>query len=202
MKKGLCPAAKAVSSFPELLYQDAANLQRKWDALTLSAERGGVGLAFTAEQAREAVRTVPQLLGYSVEMYTKCWTMLTATENGLGLSPEEARKCILRSPQIIRHDHTKVVLCVALLKSLGCPDALAIVLAQPRVLKYKEETVKTLVDWWRNTGLDHVKMITIQPTLLGFSKTTELQAKLDLFGCVASMPKDELNSFGPLFLYS
>ena len=87
VKSGLCPAAKAVVRFPELLYQDADTLQLKWDAVTLPTAPGGVGVAFSTEQAREAVRKHPQLLGYSVETYKAGWSMLTATENGLGLSP-------------------------------------------------------------------------------------------------------------------
>jgi hypothetical protein len=59
VKDGLCPAAKAVKRDPSLLARDAATLQRKWDALTLSAERGGVGIAFSTEQARGAVRKFP-----------------------------------------------------------------------------------------------------------------------------------------------
>ena len=69
VKKGLCPAAKAVKSHPLLLTHDAAALQRKWDALTLSTEQGGVGIAFSTEQAREAVRKHPQLFGLSVDTY-------------------------------------------------------------------------------------------------------------------------------------
>ena len=61
MKDGLCPAAKAVKRDPSLLYNDAATLQRKWDVLTLSTERGGVGIAFSTEQACEAVRKFPSL---------------------------------------------------------------------------------------------------------------------------------------------
>ena len=51
VKDGLCPA-KAVCRFPVLLHQDAATLQRKWDALTLSAERGGVGIVLDGAGAR------------------------------------------------------------------------------------------------------------------------------------------------------
>ena len=74
VKDGLCPAARAVRSFPNLLYKDAATLQRKWDALTWSAEQGGVGIAFSAEQAREAVRKQPQLLSFSVDAYKTGWS--------------------------------------------------------------------------------------------------------------------------------
>jgi hypothetical protein len=64
VKDGLCPAARAVFGDPFLLWQDAATLQRKWDALTLPAERGGVGIELSTEQAREAVRKHPQVLGH------------------------------------------------------------------------------------------------------------------------------------------
>ena len=60
VKDGLCPAARVVKRDPSLLYKDAATLQRKWDALTLSTERGGVGIAFSTEQAREAICKQPQ----------------------------------------------------------------------------------------------------------------------------------------------
>ena len=63
----MCPAARVVKREPSLLFQDANTLQRKWDALTLPSAPGGVGTAFSTEQAREAVCKHPQLLGYSVE---------------------------------------------------------------------------------------------------------------------------------------
>ena len=51
VKDGLCPAARAVKGLPLLLASDLTTLQRNWDALTLSTERGGVGIAFSTEQA-------------------------------------------------------------------------------------------------------------------------------------------------------
>ena len=202
VKGGLCPAAKAVKGYTLLLAKDAATLQCKWDALTLSAEQGGVGIELSTEQAREAVRKFTRLLSYSVETYKAGWSMLTATENSLGLSPEEARKCILRGPEVLRFDHGKVVQRVALLKGLGYAEARTMVLAEPRVLNYKEATVRGIVAWWKQSGLDHVKIITAYPTLLGSPKATELQARLDLLSYVAGMSKEDLNNAGSLFYRS
>ena len=167
----------------------------------MSADDGGVGITFSTEQAREAVRKHPSLLNYSVETYKTGWSMLTATENGLGLSLEEARKCILRGPQILSSDHGKVVLRVKLLESLGYPEARTMVLAQPPVLQFKDETVKESAAWWRQSGLDHVKIVTALPTLLGVS-VKELQAKLDFLRRVAGMSNDDLNKAGSLFARS
>jgi hypothetical protein len=161
------------------LYRDAATLQRKWDVLTLSAERGGVGIAFSTEQAREAVRKFPPLLGFSVETYKTGWSMLTNKTDGLGQPHEEARACILRGPQILSQDIDKVVRRFALLKSLGYEEAGKMVLREPRVLTYKEETVKEAAAWWKRTGLDHVKIVTAYPHLLGLCSVKEMQAKLD-----------------------
>ena len=91
VKDGLCPAAKAVKRDPSLLYRDADTLQRKWDALTLSSERGGVGVAFSTEQARGAVRQHPQLLSYSVETYKTAWSMLT-DKKGSGSAAREGTR--------------------------------------------------------------------------------------------------------------
>ena len=199
VKDGLCPAARAVKRELLLLTKDAATLQRKWDALTLPAERGGVGIELSTEQAREAVRKEPPLLGLSVETYNTGWSMLTATEDGLGLSLEAARKCILRGPSVLSCDHSKVVLRVKLVESLGYAVARTMVLAQPRVLGYKEETVKEHAAWWKQTGLDHVKLITTQPMLLGGVSVEDLQAKLDFLSRVAGMSKDDLNDASSLF---
>ena len=202
VKDGLCPAARAVKGEPSLLYQDAATLQCKWDALTLSAEQGGVGIELSTEQAREAVCKRPQLLGYSVEAYRTGWTVLTTTENGLGLSPEEAHKCILRGPQILTSDHGKVVLRVKLLQSLGYAEARTMVLANSSVLNYQEETVKEHAAWWKQTGLDHVKLVIALPTLLGGVSVEDLHAKLDFLSRVAGMSTADLNKAGTLFARS
>ena len=85
VKGGVLPAAKAVIRFPDLLFQDAATLQRKWDALTLPVEQGGVGIAFSQEQAREVFLKHPQVLSYATDTLKRGWSMLTATEGGLGL---------------------------------------------------------------------------------------------------------------------
>ena len=108
-----------------------------------------MGIVLLTEQAREAIRKHPQLLGFSVETMQTGWAMLTSTDNGRGLSPEEARKCILRGPQILSKDDTAVVLRVELLESLGYAGALALMLKQPSVLDFKEETVKENVAWLR-----------------------------------------------------
>ena len=67
---------------------------------------------------------------------------------------------------------------IELLKSLGYPKAHEMVLDQPVVLNYKEETVRERDAWWQQTGLDHLKIVTQQPTLLGGVSTAEMQAKL------------------------
>jgi len=199
VKGGLLPAAKAVQRFPDLLYQDAATLQRKWDALTLPVEQGGVGIAFSQEQAREAVCKLPQVLSFALDTLKRGWLMLSASEGGLGLSPEQARDCILRSPAVLRFDHDAVVRRVELLKSLGYPKAYEMVLTEPRVLNYKEETVREHAAWWKQTGLDHVKMVSRMPTLLGGVSVVELQAKLDFLSDVAWLSTDDLNNGGPFF---
>ena len=200
VKDGLCPAARAVKREPPLLTKDAVTLQRKWDALTWSTEQGGVGIAFSTEQAREAVRKYPQLLGFSVDTYKTGWSMLT--ESGLCQTVGEARECILRSPRVLSHDSDDVVVRLALLVSLGYADAFEMVLKQPRVLNYKEETVKEHAAWWQQTGLDHVKLVTTQPTLLGGVSVKELQAKLDFLSHVAGMSKEGLNNAPSLFALS
>ena len=202
VKDGLCPAAKAVKRDPSLLYKDAAALQRKWVALTLPTAAGGAGIAFSTEQAREAVRKHPQLLGYSVETYKASWSMLTAAENGLGLSPEEARKCILHSPRILLYDNDDVLRRVKVLESLGYAEAREMLLAESRVLNYKDETVNEHAAWWKQTGLDHVKLVTMHANLLGAPKVAELQAKLDFLGRVAGMSIADLNNAGSLFTRS
>ena len=204
VKDGLCPAARAVRRNPSLLWQDAATLQRKWDALTLSTERDGVGIELSTEQAREAVRKLPQLLCFSVETYKAGWSMLTATEakGGLGLSLEKAHKCILCTPTILLYDNDEVVRRIKLLESLGYAEARTMMLKEPRVLNYQEATVRGIVAWWKQSGLDHVKLVTALPTLLGSPKATELQAKLKFLRCVAGMRKDDLNNAASLLTYS
>jgi hypothetical protein len=200
--KGVLPAARAVKAYPELLHLDAATLQRKWNALTLPAEQGGVGIAFSEEQAREAVLKHPRVLSYATDTLTRGWSMLTATEGGLGLSPDEARSCILRCAEVLRFDHDAFVRRVALLKSLGYPKAHDMVLRESRVLNYKEETVREHDAWWKQTGLDHLKIVTSTPTLLGAPTTLELQAKLDFLSVVAGMSTAQLHTAGDLFARS
>ena len=129
--------------------------------------------------------------------------MLTATEAiGLGLSLEKARECILRGPNVLRFVHGKIVLRVKLLKSLGYVEARTMVLANSNVLNFQEETVEEHAAWWKQTGLDHVKLVTTTPTLLGGVSVEELQAKLDFLRRVAGMSIEELNKSGPLLAYS
>ena len=201
VKDGLSPAAKMVKREPLSLTKDAAALQCKWDALTLSAEQGGVGITLSTEQAREAFSKHPPLLNYSVETYKTGWSMLLSID-GLDQTPEEAHKCILRGPQILTYDHGKVVLRVKLLESLGYAEARTMMLKEPRVLNYQEETVKEHAAWWKQTGLDHVKIVTALPTLLGASKTIELQARLDFLSRVAGMSTADLNNAASLFTRS
>jgi hypothetical protein len=203
VKGGVLPAAKAVIRFPDLLYQDAATLQRKWDALTLPAEHGGTGIAFSEVQAREAVLKRPRVLGYSTNKLKRGWLMLTAAEGGLGLSPEDARGRILFSPEVLRFDHDAVVRRVELLKSLGYPEAYKMVLDHPSVLHYKEETViEHAAWWWKQTGLDHVKIVTSTPTLLGGVPVVDLHAKLDFLRIVVGMSTAELNNANTLLTRS
>ena len=202
LKGGVLPAAKAVKRFPELLYQDVLTLQRKWDALTLPAEQGGIGIAFSQEQAHEAVLKNPRILGYATETLKRGWLMLTATEGGLGMLPEEAHSCILLSPNVFLYDHDDVVRRVELLESLGYPEAHQMVLKASRVLNYKEESVKEHAAWWKQTGLDHLKMVKAHPDLLGAPTTAVLQAKLDFLSIVVGMSTAELNKAGSLFTRS
>ena len=185
-----------------MLFQDAANLQRNWDALTLPAEQGGAGIALSEEQARQVGLGFPQILGYAVETLKRGWLMLTATEGGLGLSPEVARGRILRSPDVLRFDHDDVLRRVELLKSLGYPKAYEMVLKASRVLNYKEETVREHDAWWKRTGLDHVKIMTQQPPLLGGVSVDELQARLDFLSGMAGMSTADLNNAPSLFTFS
>jgi hypothetical protein len=201
LKSGLLPAAKAVKAAPLLLCCDEVTLQRKWDALTLPAEQGGAGFTLSKEQAREAVRSLPSVLGYTTDTLKRGWSMLTATEGGLGLSPKEARSCFLRSPAVLLYDHDDVLRRVELLKSLGYPKALKMVLKEPRVLNFKEETVREHAAWWKQTGLDHVKIVESQPGHLGVAPVDELQAKLD-FLRLAGMSTTDLNNAPPLFARS
>jgi hypothetical protein len=161
-----------------------------------------VGIAFSQEQAREAVLKHPRVLCFATDTLKRGWLMLTAAEGGLGLSPEEARGCILRSPEVLRFDHDAVVRRVELLKSLGYPKAHEMVLKQSAVLNYKEETVREHDAWWKQTGLDHVKIVTSTPTLLGGVPVEELQVKLDFLRIVAGMSTEELNNAHGLFTLS
>ncbi len=201
LKGGVLPAAKVVKAFPELLCLDAAALQRKWDALTLPAEQGGVGVAFSEEQAREAVLKHPRVLSFATDTLKRGWSMLTATEGGLGLSPDEARGCILRCAEVLRFDHDAVVRRVELLKSLGYPEAYKMVLKESRVLSSTEECVREHDAWWKQTGLDHLKIVEAHPDLLGAPTTLELQAKLD-FLRLAGMSIAQLNNAHGLFTLS
>ena len=56
--------------------------------------------------------------------------------------------------------------------------------------------------WWKQSGLDHVKLVTMHPTLLGSPKATELQTKLDFLSRIAGMCNEDLNKSGSLFYRS
>jgi hypothetical protein len=199
LKGGVLPAAKAIRLEPLLLCRDAAALQRQWEALTLPAEQGGTGIAFSEEQALEAVLKQPRVLGNTTDRLKRGWLMLTATEGGLGLSPDDARDCILRSPAVLCYDHDHVVRRVELLRSLGYAEAHKMVLKEPRVLNYKEETVRDHDAWWKQTGLDHVKILETNPGLLGACSKPELQARLDFLSGVVGMSTADLNNAPALF---
>jgi hypothetical protein len=196
--KGVLPAAKVLALYPDLLQYDAATLRHKWDALTLPAEQGGLGIALSAEQARDAVLRHPPILGYSTDTLKRGWSMLTATEGGLGLSPEEAQKLVLKNPRVLCSDSLTFTKRLELLKSLGYPKAHEMVLTEPRVLNFKEETVREHDAWWKQTGLDHVKILTANPNRLGAPTTAALQANLDFLRCVAGMSTADLNNAGSL----
>jgi hypothetical protein len=76
------------------------------------------------------------------------------------------------------------------------------VLKQPRVLNFKDQTVKETAAWWKQTGLDHVKLVTANPILLGVCSVKELQTKLDFLRRVAGMSDKDLNNAGSLFTFS
>jgi hypothetical protein len=73
------------------------------------------------------------------------------------------------------------------------------VLAASVVLNYKDETVIEHAGWWSRTGLDHVKILTTQPTLLGACSMTAYQAKLDFLRHVVGTSDADLNNAGLLF---
>jgi hypothetical protein len=87
---------------------------------------------------------------------------------------------------------------VELLKSLGYPKAYEMVLKQSRVLNYKEETVREHDAWWKQTGLDYVKILTNHPIRLGAPPTIDLQARLDFLSGVVGMSTADLNNAGSL----
>ena len=74
------------------------------------------------------------------------------------------------------------------------------VLTQPRVLTFKEETVRGNAAWWKQSGLDYLKLVTALPTLLGVCSTNELQAKLNFLRDIAKLSVADLNCGGPFFL--
>ena len=201
LKGGVLPAAKAVKLFPGLLFLDATTLQRKWDALTLQAEQGGVGCLLSQEQAREAVLKFPPIMGYATDTLKRGWSMLTATEGGLGLLPEEAHRLVTLNAQVLNSDSEKLTKRVELLKNLGYLKAHEMVLRNSAVLMYAEETVRERAAWWKQTGLDHVKLVTSIPPLLGAAPVDELQARLD-FLRLAGMSTSELNNAPSLFTRS
>ena len=100
------------------------------------------------------------------------------------------------------YDNDYVMRRVKRLESLGYAEARTMVLANPVVLNYQEETVMEHAAWWRQSRLDHVKLVTALPTLLGVCSTSELQVKLDFLSRVAGMSNEDLNKAGSLFFRS
>ena len=145
------------------------------------------------------LRKYPQILGYAVDKLNRGWAMLTVTERGLGLSPDEARRHTLLNPQVLYSDFEKFTKCVELLESLGFADAHRMGLAQPRVLNYEEQTVREHAAWWKQTGLDYMKLVSTLPTLLGGVSVDELQARLVFLSRVAGMSAEQLNNAHALF---
>jgi phage portal protein BeeE len=97
------------------------------------------------------------------------------------------------------YEHDAVVRRVELLKSLGYPEAHEMVLKASTVLNFKAETVREHDAWWKQTGLDHVKIITMNPTLLGVAPVEALQEKLNFLRDVSWLSTDDLNNGGPFF---
>ena len=126
--------------------------------------------------------------------------MLTA-KNGLEQTPEEAHKCILRGPTILRYDKDFVTHRVKLLESLGYAEARRMVVMRPGMLSFKDETVKEHAAWWKQTGLDDVKILRDNPGLLGSCSTEVLQAKLDFLSRVAGMSNEDITK-AALFSFS
>ena len=58
--------------------------------------------------------------------------------------------------------------------------------------------MSTHAAWWKQAGLDHMKVVTSYPALLGVS-VEELQAKLSFLRDVARLSVADLNRGGPLF---
>ena len=168
----------------------------------LPAEQGGAGIAFSHAQAREAVVRFPQVLSFALDTLFRGWWSLTATEGGLGLSPEEAQQIVLKNTHVLSSDAERFTKRVELLQSLGYPKAYEMVLKETRVLSYKDETVREHTVWWKQSGLDHRKILEAHSDLLGSPSTADLQAKLDLLARVAGMSTAELNRAGVAFTYS
>ena len=179
-------------------------MQSKWDALTLSPEHGGLGIALSPEQARKAFFKYPRMLTFSTETLADSWALLTATERGLGLSRGEALRRILVDPRVLGLNFSKLTRRMKLLESLGYKDGRRMVLTHTASVHSNEETVKASAAWWQEcSGLDHAKVITARPTLLGaVSAVQELQNKLDFLRDVVGMSNAQLNNAGSLFSLS
>jgi len=192
VKDGMCPGARAVKVYPDLLTKDAATLQRNWEALQEA-------LTLSPELGREAVRKYPQVLSCPPATLQRGWSMLTATDGGLGLSAEDARSCIILNPRVLFAKFEDFTRCVELLRSLGFEDAHRMALAHTTVIDYGDDCVRAHAAWWRQSGLDHLKIVAMQPTLLGGVAIEELQAKLDFLIRVVGMSTAELNNASSLF---
>ena len=102
--------------------------------------------------------------------------------------------------KLLSKDSKAVGMRAELLESFGYAGALALMLKQPSVLNVKEKTVREHVAWLKQSGLDHVKLVTAQPTLLGGAPVGKLQARFDFLRRVAGMSNEDLNKAGSLFV--
>ena len=123
--------------------------------VSAAAPRGGAGAGVAARDAGGRGRAGCGGAGrLALETYKAGWSVLTATDDGLDLSLEEARKCILRHPGVLRFKHDKVMLRVKMLESLGYAEAPTMAAAQPLLLKYFGLKIEECAAWWKQSDED------------------------------------------------